>query len=969
MTLEKRLSRAVRLICLGGLSMGSQAVIAQTAAEPPVQQVTVTGSRLASPNAESPSPLQTVTAADIAASGVTNLQELLLKNPTLGTPTISRTNSNFQTSSAGVATVDLRNLGTSRTLVLVNGRRFVAGVPGESAVDLNAIPTDFVERVELLTGGASATYGSDAVAGVVNIILKKNLNGIIADASVGESRHNDDTKRKLALTFGTSSADGNSNIMGHLGYSRQGAVMSRDRDISAVDQFSTGVGVTGEGADLLQVTRPFLSSFAPQGRFFYDTGNYTYDAAGNPVPWSTNGDATSPARGFNRSEFRTIAVPTERYLLATTGNLALNEQHNVFFEGNYASTRVTTRLEPFALGAENIYPATGGQVPAESLVNGVVVRNPLVPQYLYDRISDTDGDGLRDYYFTRRLSEVGTRGSAADRDTFRVATGLKGTVMNWNYEVYVAYGSTKEAQSSEGQVNVLNFRNALEAIPDATGTPICRDPNAVAQGCVPINIFGFNTISPAALKYVTAPGSLQTRTTQRLFGASVNAEPFTLPAGPMGVAAGFEWRKEFASSVPDALTQAGLNAGNATPPTQGDFHVRELFVEARIPLLKDQPFARNLSFLGAFRAGDYSTVGRTNSWNAGFEWAPIRDVKLRATRAVSTRAPNINELYSPPSQDFPTGINDPCVGVTAATTGAVAEACRAAPGVNANIAANGSFTLNQADIQGISGYNRGNPNLGPEKGKSTTVGIVVTPRALPVLNRMTFTADYFKIDIDDAIVSTPRQFALQSCYGGGNPAFCSFVTRRPTAVGANSAGSISFLDTAVSNSGGTGTKGVDMTLTWADRLGPGRLTARGSYTHVITGFNIPLPGAEKDPFAGEIGAAKNKGAVTLGYKWSSFNISSNTTIIGRSSLDNTFLADFDLPPNAITFKRKIYNDFQLSYEVRKQWELYFGIDNAFDVKPPAIISGLPGNTTGAETDAGTYDAIGRRYYVGLRVTM
>ena len=968
MTLEKRLSRSVRLICLGGMAIGAPLALAQEAATP-IQQVLVTGSRIASPNAESPSPMQVMTAADIAASGVTNLQELLLKNPTLGTPTISRTNSNFQTASVGVATVDLRNLGTARTLVLINGRRVVSGVPGDSAVDLNSIPTDFVERIELLTGGASATYGSDAVAGVVNIILKRNFKGVLADASVGESSKGDDAKRKLALTFGTTSADGDSNVMGHFGYSRQGAVYSRDRAISAIDQISTGAGVTGEAADLLSVTRPFFSSFAPQGRFFHDTGNYTYDTAGNPVPWSTNGNATNPARGFNRSDFRSIAVPTERYLLAASGNLALAADHSAFFEGTYASTRVTSKIEPFALAADDIYPASGGQVPAESFVGGLVVRNPIVPQFLYDRITDTDGDGLRDYFFTRRLAEVGNRGSTAERDTFRMATGLKGSLFNWNYELYGIYGATKEAQNSSGQVNVLNFRNALEAIPGPAGTPICRDANAVAQGCVPINVFGFNTISPAALRYVTAPGSLETRTTQKLLGGSVSGEPFALPAGPLGVAAGFEWRKEDSSSGPDALTQAGLNAGNATPPTFGDFTVKELFVEARIPILKDQPFAKNLSFLGAFRAGDYSTVGRTNSWNAGFEWSPIADVKLRGTRALSTRAPNINELFQPPSQDFPTGITDPCVGVTATSAGAVSDACRAAPGVNANIAANGAFTLNQADVQGISGYNRGNPNLTEEEGRSTTVGVVFTPRSIPMLSKFTFTADYFKIDIADAIVSTPRQFALQSCYGGGSTSFCSFITRRPTAIGANSAGSLEFVDTAVSNSGGTETEGVDVTATWADRLGPGRLTARGAFTHVKTGFNIPQPGAAQDPFNGEIGSPKNKGAVTLGYKWGQFNVSSNTTIIGKSSLDDTFLADFGLPPGAITFKRKVYNDFQLAYEMHKKVELYVGIDNAFDTKPPAIISGLPGNDTGTETDAGTYDPIGRRYYVGLRVKL
>ena len=963
--LEKALSRSIRLICLGGVTLGMSAAFAQTAT-PEIQRVTVTGSRISSPNAESPSPLQVLSSADIAQSGATNLQELLLENPTMGTPAISRNNSNFSTASAGVATVDLRNLGIDRTLVLINGRRVVSGLPGSAAVDLNTIPTDFIERVELLTGGASATYGSDAVAGVVNIILKRNFNGLLADASVGGSEQGDDAKRKLSLTFGTTSADGASNIMGHFGYSRQGAVYSKDRDISAVDQYSEGA-LTGNAADLFKPRRPFYSGYAPQGYFYHDTGVYTYDAAGNPIPASTNGSATQAPTGYNRSEFRTIAVPTERYNFATSGNLALGENHSAFFEGNYASTSVTTKLEPFALSSQDIFPSTA-QVPAETMINGAAVRNPLVPQYLYDRITDTDGDGLRDYSFTRRISEVGNRGSTAERDTFRIASGLKGTVKDWNYEVYGVYGSTKEAQHSGGQVNVLNFRNALSAVPGADGTPMCADEIARLQGCAPINIFGFNTISPAALKYVSAPGSLETKTTQKILGGTITGEPFQLPAGALGVAAGYEWRKEFSSSTPDALTQAGLNAGNATPPTEGEFSVKEAFIEARVPLLKDAAFAKSLSFLGAVRVGDYSTVGNTTSWNGGFEWSPVADVKFRATRALSTRAPNINELYSPPSQDFPQ-VNDPCEGVTATSAGARDDACRAAPGVMANINANGAFTLNQSDIQGVSGYNRGNPNLGEEEGRSTTVGVVVTPRSIPMLSKFTFTADYFKIDIEDAIVGTPRQYALDSCYGGGNTSFCNFITRRPAAIGANSAGSLEFVDTAVSNSGGLGTEGLDVTVAWADKVGPGRLNARLAWTHLLDGYDIPLPGAESDPWDGEIGAAKNKGSLMLGYKWGKFNLTSNTTYIGKSALDNVFLADFDMAPGSVTVKEKIYNDFQMTYNLRKEVDLYVGVDNAFNTSAPPIISGLPGNTTGAETDAGTYDPIGRRYYVGLRVKM
>jgi outer membrane receptor protein involved in Fe transport len=991
--MEKVLSRSIRLICLGGVAFGvsaayaqemqtqngqnqsgaaqqQAAAVTQTQPSTTMQRVEVTGSRIASPNAESPSPLQVLSAADIAASGATNLQQVLLENPTMGSPAISRTNSAFSTASVGVATVDLRNLGTSRTLVLVNGRRFVAGIPGESAVDLNSIPTDFIERVELLTGGASAAYGSDAVAGVVNIITKRNFNGIMLDAQAGESTKHDDLKRKFSATFGTSNDDGF--IMGHLGYSRQGQVWSKDRAISAVDQNSR-LFTTGDPADAFIGDKPFYSSYAPQGRFFHDTGNFTYDKNGNVIPWSTNGSATVPASGFNRSAWRSIAVPVERYLFATNGELKINEKTRVFMEGTYASSHVSTDIEPYPLSSEDLFPSTFGQVPADVRVGNTIVRNPLVPQYLYDRISDTDGDGLRDYAFTRRMAEVGGRGSTADRDTFRFATGIKGEFdawKTWNYEVYGAYGQTKEAQQSTGQVNVLNFANALQAIPGENGgAPVCASADARAQGCVPINVFGYNSISPEALKYVTAPGSLLTRTTQKLVGGQINGEILDLPAGPLGIAAGFEWRKESSSAVPDALTQAGLNAGNATPPTFGEFSVKEVFVETRVPLLKGVPFVKELNFLSAFRHGDYSSVGSTNSWNAGFEWSLVDDVKFRGTRSLSTRAPNINELYQAPSQDFPSGLNDPCLGVTATSTGAYDALCRSAPGVMANINANGKFTLTQSDLQGVSGYNRGNPSLQAEKGRSTTVGVVWTPRSIAPLKRFTFTADYFNIKIADAILPTERQYALETCYNGANPAMCSFITRRPAKTAANSAGSLDLVDTAVSNTGGYTTEGVDLTAAWNDRVGPGRLSTKLAYTYVKQGYKVATPGADRDPFAGEIGAPKNKALFDIGYKWNQFSISGTMTYIGRSSLDDQFLAGFDLAPNSLKVGSRTYTDLQASYQLMKSTELYFGLNNAFNTAPAPIISGLPGDSTGTETSAGTYDPIGRRWYAGLRVKL
>jgi outer membrane receptor protein involved in Fe transport len=660
-------------------------------------------------------------------------------------------------------------------------------------------------------------------------------------------------------------------------------------------------------------------------------------------------------------------VPVDRFVLALNGERKIDEHNSAFVEGTYVSTRSGSVIEPFALSSADIFD--NAQVPAGAIVNGTLVKNPLVPQYLYDRIKDTDGDGIPDYSFTRRMAEVGTRHNSVDRDTFRLATGVKGDFQawrNWLYEAYVSYGQTKEAQQSSGQVNVLNFRNALSAIPDANGKPICSDANARAQGCVPINIFGFNTISKEALAYVNAPGSLTTRTTQKLAGGRIQSELFDLPAGPLGIAAGLEFRKEYSESTPDALTQAGLNAGNATPPTQGEFSVREAFIEARVPVVKDLPFIKDLTLPIAFRHGDYSSVGSTNSWNAGFEWTVVNDVKLRGTRSLSTRAPDINELYQAPSQDFPTGLTDPCEGVTANSQGVYDARCRADPGVAVNIATNGKFTNTLADQQGVSGYNRGNPNLHAEKGRSTTLGVVWTPRSIEMLKRFTFTADYFNIKIADAIVSTPRQFALTSCYSGTNPAMCQFITRWPAPNGASSAGALRYIDTAVSNSGGKATSGIDLTAAWNDRVGPGRLSTRFAYTYVRTGYDVPLPGADRDPFAGEIGAAKNKANLNVGYRWQDLNANVTFDYIGRSSLDDQFLSGFDLPPNSLKVGSRTYTNLQLSYQLMKKTELYFGLDNAFDTKAPPIISGLPGDVTGTETDGGTYDPIGRRWYAGIR---
>lgn len=961
-------------------------------------EIVVTGSRIASPQLQSASPLQIVDAEAIRSTGAANLQDVLLQNPVFGTPSVSRTNSNFSTSGAGLALVDLRNLGTARTLVLVNGRRFVSGSPNDQAVDFNSIPTTFIERVEILTGGASSIYGSDAVAGVVNVIYRKNFAGIELGGQVGISEKGDNAQKQLNLTIGANSGDGKGNVIAYIGYSRDGAVFSRDRERSAVDQTSTGASVTGDPNDFFKVTTPFFSSFAPQGRFFGAGGATvgTFDANNNFITgFSANGTATRAPDGFNRSATRTIAIPVERFLLATRANYEVSSAVNVFLEGTFAKSHTETVLEPFPIstsGTNGIFQGSGGYFPVQQrLANGTIVSNPFVPAALLARLSDVDGDGLKDTSFTRRLSDIGNRGSIADRTTFRVVAGVEGEIAQGvRYDAFVNYGRTDDNQTGTGQVNLSNFRSALVVTRDAAGNLVCADVQARAQGCVPVNVFGASTISPAAAQYIRADSNRTSFADQFQTGVNLSANLFDpFGAGALGVAVGAEYRKERSAASFDALSQAGLNGGNAIPNTSGSFDVTEGYVEGRLPLLKDS-FLRSAELRGAVRVSKYSTIGTVYSWNFGGEVSPFEGLTFRAVRARATRAPNVSELFQGASQTFPTGLQDPCVGVTAASGGTLGTACRAASGVGANIAANGAFLINQADIQGVSGFDTGNRNLREERADTLTVGAVINPTQINFLRNASLTVDYFKTRIAGAIVSTPRQFILDQCYRQGNQALCQFITRRPGIEGANSPGSLQFVNSGVTNSGGVYTSGLDVAGQYNFRFGAfgedARVNVGVSYTHLFEGYTVPTPGAAADFFSGEVGASRDRLLATAGVLLGGLEFQFRGTYIGKAYLDDQFLAQYADPALAVNsdddpdndvglsgrsrFGRispKFYSDLQIKANIMKNLEFYVGGNNLFNVSPPPIISGLPGDVTGSETDSGTYDAIGRRFYTGFRV--
>jgi outer membrane receptor protein involved in Fe transport len=640
------------------------------------QTVVVTGSRIARPEIEAAVPVAVVGREQLAQEGATNVQDILNELPQVGIG-VSRTNSNFSTAANGVATINLRNLGSARTLVLVNGRRFVAGLAGSSAVDVNNIPTDFLERVEVTTGGGSAVYGSDAVSGVVNFVLRDKFEGIQARGQYGITERGDNARYSFSVTGGESfGPDDAGNVLLNFTYDKDEGLLSRQRSISDQDCF-----LNPEPEGPLGCGPAFYSTFAAQGRFQF------LDSDGAPVPgtiftFDRNNNLVSgfpTGSGFNRNAERRISVPVERYLASGIANYDITPNIEVFVEGTYAKVKSSSQIEPFALNYTDIFDGSAAQG------NGISITNPFIPASIRAAITarNSDADPTNDVAslgFRRRQNEVFDRSNTNDRDTYRAVAGIRGEITsNFDFEASYTYGRLKDFTASE-DIDNARYRNALDAEIGPDGQPRCRSAAARAEGCVPINLFGFNTASQAASAYVQAcnPEIRGDHNEQHVVSGSITGTIPLFAAGPLGIAVGAEYRKEKSRDDLDELTNTGGNSGNQIPDTVGSFNVKEVFGELDIPLLADRPFFHDFRLRGAARYSDYSTIGGVFSWNAGAEWSPIAICGSAVSTLSQTAHPMSASSSRRPAETFPgSSISDPCEGVTATSTGTFDAACRA----------------------------------------------------------------------------------------------------------------------------------------------------------------------------------------------------------------------------------------------------------------------------------------------------
>jgi outer membrane receptor protein involved in Fe transport len=1001
--------------------------------------ITVTGTRIRRPNLESTVPITSVGIQELTDTGDVNLGDNLNDLPSLRS-SFSSGNSTRFIGTAGLNLLDLRGLGTSRTLVLVNNRRHVTASPGDYLVDVNTIPITLVERVDIVTGGNSAIYGSDAVAGVVNFILRRDFDGLRFRGQAGVSDEGDRPQYFAGLTWGRNFAEDRGNVAVAVEYTRAEALYFTDRPglTGAYDgrcQFNlaepqgaaggeTGLSATDNIPDNLffcGVRNNALSNGGTIGTFgngnalrFDDTGNLFID-----VPSGTNfapfgsGNVQSPnGRGATLRDTGQLAAGLQRYSANLLARFEVSRAFQPFLEAKYVHIDATQEGQPsFWQGSIPAFFGGGSNLRC---------NNPFLSA---QALSTLQANGIcanvaaGTFNMSRFNVDFGGRGELHDRDTYRIVGGFEGDFMDdWHYEVALNYGHLKTRLRSLNNLVLFDlagnndgFLLALDAVRNSANQIVCRvNADAITTNdrpdCVPINVFGFGAPSAAALDFVNTT-AIRRETASELqataFVSGDSSQLFELPGGPIGFALGLEYRREEARSEFDELTASGGTFLNAIQPfTPPDLEVKEVYGEIRFPILRDMPFAQELTLEAAARYSDYN-LGNTNhtfAYNLGATWAPIRDIRFRGNYSTSVRAPTQSDLFSPVSQNF-AFIADPCdalnisnnpnrqancaaFGVPLAATAALSAICASTA---FPVAVGAPFINCTARAFSTSFLQGGNPTLEEERGKSYTIGAVIEPRFLPGFS---MTVDYYNIEVENLIAVLTAQTIINNCFdnaSGISNAFCATVQRDPaTGLFTNEAvlaGGVNFARQK--------TEGVDVELAYRRTFANGhRLSARAIGTYVLTLDNYTDPQFPEVPNRqrSELGDPVFAANFNLNYDFGAFDVTYNLRYIGKQTI-GTYEAQHSfqgrctapyvaagvcslgeiatLPPlNADQFPQRYYPDvfyhnIRMGYQVNEQFSVYGGIDNIGDRAPPLGLLGTAGGDP--------FDSIGRYVYFGVNI--
>ena len=902
-----------------------------------LEEVLVTGSRIQRSGFETSTPVNVVDQKLIEESGYANIYDVLKSVPSIGVGLGSANASPGALSNpeAGASFVNLRGLGVDRSLVLVDGLRRVSGSSQSSAVDVSMIPAGLIERVETITGGASAVYGADAVSGVVNIIMKDEMEGVEMSISSGASTEGSGGERiGFDLAGGTGFDDDRGSLVFGVSYSKEDELRATQRDFSSRQVFVTNnpdnTGPDDGIPDTITLDDSAIWIFATTGAFNLGGQWYTADPdvrlIDTGVPYGIYGVG---GEGFRQVDFSRLRQEQETIATRASLNYELFDGINFFFDADYGQTTTVGSAQP-----DN---TTGG---GGYTINSLQRDNPLIPA---DLAASMDANGLTTLGFLRAYTNWGNRTPTFDRTSFSFAAGFEGTLQNdWDWSVSFQDSRYENNSKWSNYAITENLANAIDVIADpVTGEPVCRSG---AAGCVPIYPLSQEPMSAEQDAYIRHTALRFHRNEQRVAAASLAGNLMDLPAGALQFAAGLEHREEEIKSMDDGLARQGaLHLFRGQEPQNAEMSVKEAYLELVVPVIAEMPFIQQLDIEAAVRSSDYDTIGSTTASKIGLNWAISDDLRIRASSSISVRAPNLSELFSP---GVTTGafLIDPC-DITQINLGTSSRAANcAALGIPVGWANPNAANAKQL----ITG---GNPDLTEEESDSFTFGLVITPDAIKGLS---LSIDYWDIEITDAIGSFGASDIIKKCVDSPSLAnnFCPMITRDGQL-------SIERINVSRINVGRLNASGIDFGGAYGFDIAGGDLSINlnGSFLmeheELIDGSDpTSLFINRNDP-----NNPKLRSNLNLTYQQGPLSLGLNTRYIGSTIYDPNALTDETSDKPLVP--SRVYNDLIIGYEFENELRITGTITNIGDVNPPRIgdlFLGVRGN----------YDNTGR--FISLRAS-
>ena len=981
-----------------------------------LKEVVVTGSRIYIPGLKATSPVTSISAKAIAETGATSVEQVLNQ-----LPQVTASNGNMDSNgSSGISTVDLRNLGPTRTLVLINGRRLMPGDLSPSggitnAADINNIPTALVERVDVLTGGASSVYGADAVAGVVNFVMNDHFQGFEIDANASAYQHSqhesfygslapaagygsassstmDGADKDITFILGSDFAGGKGNATAYVSWRKVQPVLQSTRDFSRCSLGSNSKGVVSCSGSSTSPTGGFLFT-NPPGMNGYDfsfngLGKSTIDPkTGQFVPFTTD---------FNYGPYNYYQRSDTRWNGGYFAHYNIDDNHQVFSEFMMMSDHTVAQIAPsgaFLVSGLGVNPVTG-------LPDGgwsVNCNNPLLSAQEQQTMCEGATTGNASVLFGRRNVEGGNRQDDLRHTAFRIVIGTKGNINdNLTYNAYFQEGITLLADHYNNDVSKLKLSNALNAVLDpATGQVVCAaNANGAngAPGCVPYDIWGQGTPyssqytnaaggpSAASVAYISAPGSEQGQTEERIYHADFTYDGTSAglktPWANEGLVTNFgaEYREEFAVLHPDEEYLTGDLAGQGQKilPINAGLSVKEGFIEMRLPLVEDKPWAKEISINPGYRYSKYDIGFSTNTYKIMADWSPDSSFRFRGGYNRAVRAPNLGELFGAVRVALD-GSEDPCATSGFGSSPAVATAAQcAAHGVTA--AQYGTLGEAGNPAGQYNGLVGGNPHLKPETADTYTFGVVYTPTYLPSLSA---TLDYYDIKINQVISTYGANLIVNQCVLQNNPFFCNLVHR-------DASGSIWFSNSGyvidpTENLGYLWERGVDVGLHYRENLGRfGAIDYNFNGTYVGSFITEPYPGSGSYDcagyFGGTCGNPMPKWRHTLTATWEtpiqSLYVGARWRHFGNTEIDAASPAPLLAGSFAKAYQytgTRDYLDLNASYMVYRGVQVMVGVNNVFDKDPPILpTTSISSVFFNGNTYPQVYDTLGRYLFLNVK---